>query len=107
MAKNQQERVDLANTQLDKLKSAAKYKIGKILRLNKENIQDQELPQELFLTTRQTTKTRNAFANNISTKQYSANPKIIPSGDFFGSSLANLCKQSINKCCFILLVITY
>ena len=42
MANNQQERVDLANTQLDKLKSAAKYKTGKILRLNKIKIKNQE-----------------------------------------------------------------
>ena len=38
-----------------------------MLRLNKENFKDEELPQELLLTTRQTTKIRNAFANNMST----------------------------------------
>ena len=31
------------------------------------NFEDEELPHKLFLTTRQTTERRNAFANNIST----------------------------------------
>ena len=38
-----------------------------ILRLNKKNFEEEELPHDLFLTTRKTTKTRNAFANNVST----------------------------------------
>ena len=40
---------------------------GTILRINKKNCEDEELPHELFLTTRQKTKIRNAFANNVST----------------------------------------
>ena len=58
----------LTNTKLNKLKSAAKKKkkTGTILRINKKNIQDKEMPHELFLTTRQTTKIRNAFSNNMS-----------------------------------------
>ena len=59
--------MNLTNAQLNKLKSAAKNKTGTILRVNKKNFQDKELPPELFLTTRQTTKIRNVFANNIST----------------------------------------
>ena len=39
----------------------------KILRLNKKNFKDEELPHELFLTTRQTSKIRNDFANTMST----------------------------------------
>ena len=58
--------VKLTNTQLNKLKSAAKNKTETILRLNKNNFEDEELPHELFLTTTQTTKIRNAFANNMS-----------------------------------------
>ena len=58
-------RVKLTNTQLNKIKSAAKNKTRTILRTNKQNFQDEELPHELFLTTRQTTKIRNAFANNL------------------------------------------
>ena len=67
MANYQEARVKLTNTQLNKLKSAAKNKTKTILRLSKKNFEDAELLHELFLTTRQTTKIRNAFANNIST----------------------------------------
>ena len=67
MANYQEVKVKLTNTQLNKLKSAVKNKTGTILRLNKKNFEDEELPQELFLTTRQTSKIRNAFANNMST----------------------------------------
>ena len=35
--------------------------------LNMKNFEDEELPLELFLTTRQTTELRNAFANNMLT----------------------------------------
>ena len=38
-----------------------------MLRLNKKNFEDEQLPHELFLTTCQTTKIRNAFADNMST----------------------------------------
>ena len=67
MTNYQEVRVKLTNTQLNKLKSAAKNKTGTILRLNKKNFEDEELPHELFLTTRQTMKLRHAFANNMST----------------------------------------
>ena len=67
MPNYQETRVKLTNTQLNKLKSAAKKKkTGTILRINKKDIQDKEMPHELFLTTRQTTKIRNTFSNNIS-----------------------------------------
>ena len=65
MEKYQQARVKLANTQLSTLKSAAKNKAGKILRLCKKNFIEKELSHWLFLATRQTTKIRNVFANNI------------------------------------------
>ena len=67
MANYPEARVRLKNPQLNKLKSAAKNKTGTILRLNKKNFEDEELPGELFLTATQTTKVRNVFANNIST----------------------------------------
>ena len=67
MANYQEVGVKLTNKELKKLKSAAKNKTGTILRLNKKNFEDEELPHELFLTTRQATKIRNAFANNMST----------------------------------------
>ena len=65
MVSYQEARLKLNNTQLNKLKSAAKNKTGTILRLNKKTFEDEELSHELFLTTRQTTKIRNAFANNM------------------------------------------
>ena len=67
MANYQEVRVKLTNTQLSKLKSAAKNKTETILRLNKKNFEDEELPHEVFLTTRQKVKISNAFANNMST----------------------------------------
>ena len=66
MENYQEGRVKLTNTQLNKLKSSAKNKWWTILRTYKKNFQDEELPHELFLTTRQTTKIINAFANNLS-----------------------------------------
>ena len=80
----------------NKSKSAARKRTETILSLNKENFEDEELPHELFLTTRQTTKIGNAFANNISTyiKLIKAQiPKIIQPGGSFGSWLVNLGKK--------------
>ena len=56
MANYQKARVKLTNTQINKLKSVAKNKTGTILKRNKKNFQDEELPHELFLTTRQEPK---------------------------------------------------
>ena len=56
--------VKLTNTQLNKLKSAAKNKTETTLRLNKKNFEDEELRHQLFLTTGKTTKIRNIIANN-------------------------------------------
>ena len=51
MGNYQEARVKLTSTELKKLKSAAKNKTGTILKLNKKNFGDEELPHELFLTT--------------------------------------------------------
>ena len=67
MANYQEARVKLTNTQLNKLKSATRNRTVTILRSNKKNFEDEELPHKLFLTTRQTTKIKNVFSNNIST----------------------------------------
>ena len=48
-------RVKLTNTKLNKLKFTAKNKTETILRLTKKNFEDEELPSELLLTTRQIT----------------------------------------------------
>ena len=48
----QETRVKITNTRLKKLESAAKCQTGTISRTNKKNVQDGELPHELFLTIR-------------------------------------------------------
>ena len=61
-----------------------------------KNFQDDELPYELFLTTRQKTKIKNAFANNMSTDikcRKSQLAKIIQSGEFTGKTLGNLSRK--------------
>ena len=63
MASYQKARVKLTNTHLNKIKSAAKNKTGTISRMNNKNFEDEELPDELFLTTKQITKIRNTFAD--------------------------------------------
>ena len=63
MANYQEARVKLTDTKLNKLKSAAKSKIGTILKMNKKNFEDEESPHELFLTTRLTIRIRNDFTN--------------------------------------------
>ena len=93
MANYQELWVKLTNTQLSKLKYAAKNRTEAILKLNKK---DEELPHKLFLTTRQTTKIRNAFANNTSTDiklSKTQISKIFQSGRSFGSWLAYLRKK--------------
>ena len=67
MVNCQEEKVKQTNTQLNKLKLAAKNKKGAILRSNKKNIEDEELPHELFVTTRQIIRICNAISNNTST----------------------------------------
>ena len=71
-------------------------KIRTILRIHNKNFEEEEFPHELFLTTRPTTKIRNAFANNMSTdiKLSKAQiSKIFQSGGCFGSWLANKGKK--------------
>ena len=63
------------------------YKI-KNYKTNKKKFEDEELPHELFLTTRQATKIRNAFDNNMSTDVKLSKAqisKIIQSVGSFGS----------------------
>ena len=58
------------------------------------------MSHELFLTSRQTTKIRNAFANNMSTDiklSKTQISKIVHSGGSFGFWIANLGKISTNK----------
>ena len=52
MVNYQKERVKLTNTLLNKLKSAAKMNKRATLRLNMKKFEDDELPHQLFITTR-------------------------------------------------------
>ena len=68
--------------------------------MNKKNFEDENLPQKIFLTTRQRTKIRNVFASIMSTDVKLSKAqisKIIRSGGFFGSCLGNLGKKALTK----------
>ena len=83
----------LSDSQLNKLKRAVKNKQGTTLRMNARMFSANNLPHELLLTTRQTTKLRNAIENNMSTdiKLPTAQiSKIIQSGGFLGSLLSKI-----------------
>ena len=90
--------VKLTNTQLKKLKTAVKNKTGTTLRMSLKMLDGNDLPHELLLTTRQKTKLRNAFNNNMSTdiKLSKAQiSKIIQSGGFLGRLLGPLLKTGL------------
>ena len=83
----------LSNSQLNKLKSAVKNRQETILRKNVRMLIANNLLHELLVTTRQTTKLRNAIENNMSTdiKLSKAQiSKIIQSGGFLGKLLGPL-----------------
>ena len=85
--------VKLTDTQLKNLKTAVKKKTGITLRIRLKMFSWNDLPHEILLTTRQITKLRNAFNNNMSadiklSKLQISN--IIQSGGFLGSLLTKL-----------------
>ena len=59
--------VNISDSQLNKLTAAAKNQTGVTLRMNIKMFNENNLPHELLLTTRQRKKLRNAFNNNMST----------------------------------------
>ena len=59
--------VKVSDTQLKKLKTAVKNKAGANLRISLKMFNGNDSPHELLLTTRQKTKLRNTFNNNMST----------------------------------------
>ena len=65
MVENNTVNVKLSDSQLNKLKSAVKNKQGATLRMNARMLSANNLPHELLLTTRQTTKPRNAIESNM------------------------------------------
>ena len=85
--------VKLSNTQLKKLKDAVKNNTRTSLRVSLKMFDGNNLRHELLLTTRQKTKIRNAFNNNMSTDikfSKAQITKIIQSGRFLGSLLSKL-----------------
>ena len=91
--------VKLSDTQLKKLKTAVKDKIGTTLRMSLKMFNGNDLPYELLLTTRQKIKLRNAFNNKISTDLKPSRAqisKIIQSGVFLGLLLSKLAVSLIN-----------
>ena len=59
--------VNLTNTQLKKLKTVVKNKMGTTLRMSLKMLNGNDLPLELLLTTRQKTKLKTVFEKNMST----------------------------------------
>ena len=83
----------LSDSQLNKLKSAVKNKQGTTLRMNVRMFSANNLPHELLLTIRQTTKLINAIENNMSMDIKLSNTqifKIIQSGRILGSLLSHI-----------------
>ena len=88
----------LSGNQLKKLKTAVKNKTGTTLRISLKMFNGNNLPHELLLTTRQKTKVRNAFNNNMSTDLKLSKAqisKIIQSGGFLGRILGPLLKTGL------------
>ena len=81
--------VKSSDTQLKKLKTAVKNKTRTTLRISSRMLDENNLPHELLLTTRQKTKLRNAF-KNMSTVIKSSKAQIseiTQSGRFLRASL--------------------
>ena len=93
MAEYNKVNVKLSNAQIKKLKDAIKDNTGTTLRTNFKMFDGNDLSHELLLTTRQKTKLRNAFNNNMSADIKLSKTqivKIIQSGGFLGSLLRKL-----------------
>ena len=85
--------VKLSDSQLNKLKSAVKYKQRTTFRMNTRIFNGNNLHHELLLTIWQTGKLRNAIENNMSTdiKLSKAQiSKLIQFGGFLGSLLSKI-----------------
>ena len=91
--------VKLSNTQLKEIKTAVQNKTGATLRISLKMFNENDLLHELLLTTRQKTKLRNAFNNNMSTDLKLSKDqisKIIQSGGSLGSLLSKLAGPLMN-----------
>ena len=91
--------VELSYTQLKKLQNAVENKTETVLRTSLKMCNGNDLPHDLLLTTRQKTKARNAFNNNMSTDLKLSKAqisKIIKSGGLLGSLLSKLAGPLMN-----------
>ena len=85
--------VKLTNLQLSKLKKVVKFNEGATSRIGIKNFNKEDLPHELLLTIRQSTKLRNAINNNLATNiklSKAQIKKLIQSGGFLGKLLNKL-----------------
>ena len=85
--------VKLTNLQLNKFKKAVKNNDSTTLRIGIKNLNKEDLPHELLLTTRQSTKLRNAINNNMVTDLKLSKTqikKLIQSGGFLCKLLSKL-----------------
>ena len=85
--------VKLTDMQLKKPKAAVKNKRGTTLRMSLKMFDGNDMPHELLLTTRQKTRLRHAFNNNMSTDLKLSKAQIsktMQSGGFLGSLLSKL-----------------
>ena len=88
----------LSNLQLNKFKKATKSNEGVTSRIGVKIFNKEDLPHDLLLTTRQTTKLRNAINNNMSTDTKLSKAqikKIIQSAGFLGSLLSKIAGPSM------------
>ena len=79
--------IKLTDIQLEKLKTAVKNNTGTTLRKSLRMFDGNDLSHELLLTTKQKTKLRNAFNNNMQTDinlSKAQISKIIQFGGFLG-----------------------
>ena len=85
--------VKLSDSQLNKLKNAVKSQTEVTLKINIKMFEGKNLPRKLLFTTRQKTKLRDVFENNMWTDVKLSKTqivKIIQSGGFLGSLLSKL-----------------
>ena len=90
--------VKLSGSQIKKLKDAVKDDTGTTLRISLKIFNGNDLTHELLFTTRQKTKIRNAFNNNMSTDLKLSKAqinKIIQSGGFLSKLLGPLLKTGL------------
>ena len=90
--------VKLSDSQIKKLKDAVKNNTGTILRISLKMFNENNLPHELLLTTRQKIKIKNTFNNNVSTDLKFSKAqinKIIQSGGFLGRLLGPLLRTGL------------